>query len=253
MLAPFYWMLATSFKFERDVFTIPIEWIPRAWNFNNYFRVWVELNYLRYFINTSLVTFFTTTGQVLLSALAAYSLAKLHYPGRDKLFLGYLATLMIPWYAIMIPQFMIMQKMNLYDTHISLILLRMFSPFGVFLLRQFFINIPNELLESARIDGCPELFILWKIVLPLSGAAISTLVIFAGVQSWNDFTGPLIYLATNEKFTIQLAIRMFRTQFRSEVAMTMAATVCSMIPVVVAYVSMQRYFIEGIQFSGIKG
>ena len=253
MIVPFFWMIITSFKYELDVYTIPIEWIPVRWNFQNYVRVWVELDYIKYFKNSFVVTFFATVGQVILSSLAAYSLSKLNYPGRDKLFLGYIATLMIPWYAIMIPQFMIIQNMGLYDTHFALILLRLFSPFGVFLLRQFFIGIPNELIESARIDGCSEITIWWRIVLPLSKAAISTLVILTSMQSWNDFTGPLIYLSTNEKFTIQLAIRMFRTQFRSEVAMTMAATVCSMIPIVALYSSAQRYFIEGIQFSGIKG
>lgn len=251
-VVPFFWMFSSSLKFESDIFTIPIKWIPDA-TMINYNKLFNEVSFIIYIFNSLKLTFITTVGQVFTSSIAAYSFAKLKFPGRDKLFLLYLSTLMIPWHAIMIPQFIIIKNLGLYDSHLSLILLQLFNPFGVFILRQFFLSVPNELSEAARIDGYSEFGIYLKIMLPLSKAALATLTIFVFKFVWNDYLGPLIYLNTENLFTIQIGLRSFFGENKTEYGPVLAGSCLSVLPVLIIYVSAQKYFVQGIAISGLKG
>lgn len=205
------------------------------------------------FKNSFKLAIIITVLQVLTSSFAAYPFAKMNFPGKDIIFLCYVATIAVPWQVYMIPQFIIVRNMHLADTHLSLILMQAFTAFGVFLMRQCYLGIPKELSEAARIDGLSEFGIYAKIMLPLSKPSIATLIIFTFVNTWNDYMGPMIYLNSNELKTIQLGLRMFITQYSADYNLIMAAALVSLIPVGVLFLSMQRFFIEGVASSGIKG
>lgn len=253
MLVPFFWTLSSSFKYDREIFEYPIKWIPEVFRWSNYQEVWTRVNFLTYYLNTIKLSIIVTLGQVITCSLAAYSFAKMDYPGRDKIFLCYLATMMVPWHAIMIPQFIIIKNMGFYDSHWSIILMNLFSAFGVFLLRQFMLGIPMELSEAARIDGCGELKIYSQIIMPMCKPGLATLVVFTFNFMWNDYMGPMIYLNTDKLKTIQIGLAAFRTEYGAEYGLIMAGTVCSLLPMVLIYCVAQKYLIEGIAFSGLKG
>lgn len=253
MLIPFAWMLVSSFKLNRDVFTVPMNWIPNPFIWTNYTKIWKEIPLLTYTLNSFKLTIISTVIQVLTSSFAAYGFAKRNFKGRDILFLCYVCTIAVPWQSYMVPQFIMFKNAGLVDTHMSLILLKAFSAFGVFLVRQYYISIPNELCEAARIDGLNEYGIYARIILPLSGPVLSTLVIFTFVDVWNDYMGPMIYLNTKELKTIQLGLRSFITEYSSEYSLIMAGSILSLIPVFVLFVFLQKYFVEGIATSGLKG
>jgi multiple sugar transport system permease protein len=253
MLLPFIWMLSSSLKLDKDVFRYPFEWIPAVPQWSNYAKIWTRIPFLTFFANTTKLTVIITFLQVATSSFAAYAFAKLDFKGRDILFLAYIASIAIPWQVYMVPQFIMMRKMSLVDTHLSLIILQAFTAFGVFLLRQFFVSIPDELLDAARIDGLSEYGIYFRIMLPLSKPALATLTIFTAVTTWNDFMGPLIYLNSESLKTIQLGLRMFINQYGADYALVMAASLVSLIPVVILFLAFQRFFIEGIASTGIRG
>lgn len=253
MLVPFYWMVISSLKMNKDVFSIPMKWWPDSMQWNNYQIIWDKIPLLTFFLNTAKLTIITTVIQLCTSCFAAYGFTKTKFVGRDLIFLMYVTTIAIPWQAYMVPQFIMVSKMGLHDTHLGLILMQAFSAFGVFLIRQFYISIPDELCEAARIDGLSEYGIFARIVLPLGKPAMATLTIFTFTNVWNDFMGPLIYLKTKELKTIQLGIRMFISQYGADYAWIMAASVCSLIPVVIVFLSCQKFFVEGVAASGIKG
>lgn len=253
MLVPFAWMISASLKEEKDVFAFPIQWIPTDPQWSNYVTIWQKVPLLIGFRNTIIITVCATTLKVITSSFAAYAFAKLTFKGRDTIFLCYVLTIAIPWQVYMVPQFIMIKNMGLTDTLIGLILMQSFTATGVFLMRQFYIGIPNELLEAARIDGLSEYGIWAKIMLPLSKAALATLIIQGFVFEWNDFMGPLIYLSSSNKKTVQLMLRMFNTQYSSNYALIMAAATVSLIPVFVLFVFLQRYFVQGIAAAGIKG
>ena len=253
MLLPFLWMLSASVKLDKDVFRYPVEWIPADPQWSNYVDIWTRIPFLTFFANTFKLTVIITFLQLATSSFAAYAFAKLEFKGRDILFLAYVASIAIPWQAYMVPQFIMMRRLDLVDTHWSLILLQAFSAFGVFLLRQFFLSIPDEILDAARIDGLSEYGIYFRIMLPLSKPALATLTIFTAVSVWNDFMGPLIYLHSQSLKTIQLGLRLFIQQYSANYALIMAASLVSLIPVVILFFAFQRFFIEGIGTTGIKG
>jgi len=253
MLLPFIWMLSASLKLDKDVFRFPIEWIPSDPQWSNYQTIWTRIPFLTFFKNSLKLTVIITFLQVATSSFAAYAFAKLEFKGRNLLFLAYLGSIAIPWQVYMIPQFILMRELGLVDTHLSLILLQAFTAFGVFLLRQFFISIPNELLDAARIDGLSEYGIYFRIMLPLSKPALATLTIISAVFVWNDFMGPLIYLHSDSLKTIQLGLRMFIQQYSADYALIMAASLVSLVPVLALFLAFQRFFIEGIGTTGIKG
>ena len=253
MLLPFAWMLSASLKLSRDVFAFPIEWIPAQPRWENYTEIWTKIPLALFIYNTSKLTIIVTIMQLLTSSFAAYAFAKLHFPYKNTLFLGYIATIAMPWQVYMVPQFLLMREFGLNNTHLALILLQAFTAFGVFLMRQFYMSVPNELCEAARIDGMNEYQIWAKIMLPLSKPALSTLTIFTFVTTWNDFLGPMIYLTKTELKTIQIGLRMFISQYSAEYGLIMAASVVALIPVLIVFLTLQRFFVEGVASSGIKG
>ncbi|MBN1310240.1 MAG: carbohydrate ABC transporter permease [Anaerolineae bacterium] len=253
MLLPFLWMLSASLKLDKDVFRFPIEWIPANPQWRNYVKIWTQIPFLTFFANTTKLTVIITLLQLFTSSFAGYAFAKLQFKGRDILFLAYIASIAIPWQSYMVPQFIMMRRLGLVDKHMSLILLQAFSAFGVFLMRQFFISIPNDIIDAARIDGLSEYGIYFRIMLPLSKPALATLTIFTAVFVWNDFMGPLIYLNSQSMKTIQLGLRMFIMQYSANYALIMAASLVSLIPVTVLFLAFQRFFVEGIATTGVKG
>lgn len=253
MIFPFLWMVSTSFKFDTQVFTVPVEWIPDPVNLSNYTQVWVEEPFLLYYKNTVVVAVFATAGQVIISAMAAYAFSSIEFRGKNILFSLYLATMMVPWHTIMIPQYQIISRLGLTDTHAALILGQLASAFGIFLLRQFFLTVPRELMEAARIDGAGEGYIFSKVMLPLAKPALSTLIIFTFVQVWNDYTAPLIYLNTKEKYTIQLGLTFFQSEHTMQYTVIMAGTVCALIPIIITYLIFEKQITNGMVHSGLKG
>jgi multiple sugar transport system permease protein len=253
MLIPFAWMLSSSLKFNKDVFTFPMQWIPKEPRWANYSIIWTKIPLAKFIYNTFKLAIIITALQLLSSSFAAYAFAKLRFPGRRGLFLGYIATIAVPWQAYMVPQFIMMSAMGLNNTHMAMICLQAFSAFGVFMMKQFYESVPDELREAARIDGLSEYGVWWKIMLPLSKPAISTLIIITFVNTWNDFLGPMIYLTRTDLKTIQIGLRSFISQYSSEYGLIMAGSVVALIPVLVVFLSLQRYFIQGIASTGIKG
>ena len=253
MLIPFIWMLSASFKQNTEIFRKPFQWLPEIFSIENYTRVWTQVNFLKYYLNTIKVTVISVAIQVLTCSLAAFAFTKLKFPGRDKIFFAYIATMMVPWNAIMIPQFIIIKNMGLYNTHAALILIGSFNAFGVFLLRQNMLSIPGELNEAAKIDGCGVLRTYWNVIMPLSKGAIATLIILQFNQVWNDYLAPMIYLDSDSKKTIQLGLASFKQQYSADYGAIMAGTVCAVIPIIIVYAFAQKYIIEGMAHTGVKG
>lgn len=254
MIVPFLWMLSSSIKSDMEVFKMnPFVWIPEQPRWDNYIKIWKKIPMATFVKNTVFLTAVVTTLQLLTSSFAAYAFAKLDFKHRDKLFLAYIATIAMPWQVYMVPQFIMMRKMGLNDKLLAIICLQAFSAFGVFLMKQFYEDIPDSLLEAARIDGMNEYRIYWKIMLPLSRPALSTLVIFTFINTWNDYLGPLIYLKSASKKTIQLGLKMFISQYSTDYGLIMAGSVLSLIPLIIVFLLLQRYFVEGIASTGIKG
>lgn len=253
MLIPFIWMLSASFQQNTEIFRKPFQWLPEIFRIENYTRVWTQVNFLKYYLNTIKVTVISVAIQVLTCSLAAFAFTKLKFPGRDKIFFAYIATMMVPWNAIMIPQFIIIKNMGLYNTHAALILIGSFNAFGVFLLRQNMLSIPGELNEAAKIDGCGVLRTYWNVIMPLSKGAIATLIILQFNQVWNDYLAPMIYLDSDSKKTIQLGLASFKQQYSADYGAIMAGTVCAVIPIIIVYAFAQKYIIEGMAHTGVKG
>lgn len=253
MLVPFVWMVSASLQLNKDVFKYPFEWIPSKPIWQNYIDIWTKIPLATFVFNTTKLTVIITFLQLFTSSFAAYAFSKLDFKFKNVLFLSYIATIAIPWQVYMVPQFIMMRGLHLADTHLSLILLQAFSAFGVFLMRQFYMSIPNSLLEAARIDGYSEYKIYANIMLPLSKPALSTLTIFTFVTVWNDFMGPLIYLNSEKLKTIQVGLRMFISQYSAEYSLIMAASLISLIPVLIIFLALQRFFVEGVAATGVKG
>lgn len=254
MIIPFLWMLSASIKSNREVFLMdPFVWIPEVPKWDNYIKIWTKIPLLKFVENTVTLTIVVTILQLLTSSFAAYSFAKLDFKHKNALFLAYIATIAMPWQVYMVPQFIMMRSMGLNDKLLAMICLQAFSAFGVFLMKQFYEGIPSELCEAARIDGMSEYKIYAKIMLPLSKPALSTLTIFTFVNTWNDYLGPLIYLKTENKKTIQLGLKMFIGQYSAEYGLIMAGSVVSLIPVIIVFLCLQKYFVEGVASTGLKG
>jgi multiple sugar transport system permease protein len=253
LLLPFAWMLSAGLKRDNDVFTIPIQWIPRNVQWRNFSGIWTQIPMGTYLRNTVFLSTVITFLQVLTGSFAAYGFAKVRFRGRDTIFVVYIATIALPWQAYMVPQYIMMVKAGLTDTFTSLILLQAFGAFGVFLMRQYYLTIPDELCEAARIDGLNEYRIWARIILPLSKPALASLALLTFVNTWNDYMGPFIYLTDNDHWTIQLGLQSFIGEFNAHYAMMMTGSVLSVIPILIIFLFGQRYFIRGIATSGLKG
>lgn len=254
LMIPLAWMLSTSLKTLGSVTTLPPEWIPRSFQWNNYADIFQLVPFGRYIWNTTVITLLDVAGKILSCSLVAFSFARLRWRGREVVFLIMLATMMLPPQVTMIPQFVVFKNLELIDTIVPLVLPNWLGgPFLTFLLRQFFMTIPLDLDDAARIDGTSIFGIYWRIVLPLSKPALAAVAIFMFNGSWNDFFGPLIYLHSREKYTIALGLRSFQDQNYTEWHLLMAASLVAMLPVLLIFFFAQKYFIQGIVFTGVKG
>lgn len=253
MVVPFLWMLSTSLKTQYDAVKIPPVWIPDPPQWENYVKLFTEQPMFQFMLNTIKIVFFVVLGQLFFSSLAAYSFARISFKGRNVVFFFYIATLMVPGQVTMIPTYLMFAKAGLMDNHLALILPAFFSAFGVFLLRQFFMSLPRELEEAAEIDGCNPFMTYWRIMLPLVVPAMLTLGVFTLMNTWNDYMGPLIYLSSPEKYTMTLGIAYFKGVYTTQWNLVMAGSIVSVVPILIAYLCAQKYFIEGIAFSGVKG
>ena len=254
MVVPFLWMLSASIKSNTEVFQMtPFRWIPEVPKWENYVNIWTKIPLLKFIGNTVILTIAVTLFQLLTSSFAAYAFSKLEFRFKNGLFLAYIATIAMPWQVYMVPQFIMMRRMGLNDTLLAMLCLQAFSAFGVFMMKQFYAGIPDSLCEAARIDGMSEYRIYSSIMLPLSKPALATLTIFTFVNTWNDYLGPLIYLKTESKKTIQLGLRMFIGQYSAEYGLIMAGSIITLIPVLIVFLCLQKYFVEGIAATGVKG
>ncbi|ANY67544.1 sugar ABC transporter ATP-binding protein [Paenibacillus sp. BIHB 4019] len=254
-LLPFVWMLSTSFKIEADVFTYPIQWIPKTWHvIENYKEVWNgQFPFYKYYLNSIKITVVTTILSCIVSALAAYGFSKIQFAAGKYLFLIVLATYMIPQQAILVPQFILYRSIGFFDSHAGLILLGSFSVLGTFMLRQFFMGVHNEYIESAKIDGAGHARIFMQIAFPLVRPAVATYAILRFIWTWNDYQNPLIFLRTDSLYTIQLAMQKFTTINGEFYSLIMAAAVSSIVPLLIIFVIGQKSVIEGIALGGVKG
>ncbi len=253
-IIPFIWMLSASIKTDREVFKMnPFVLIPKEPRWSNYVEIWTKIPFGTFIKNTVILTVVVTILQLFTSSFAAYAFSKLEFKGKKQLFLAYISTIAMPWQVYMVPQFLMMRKMGLNDTLLAMVVLQAFSAFGVFLMRQFYMGIPDSLCEAARIDGMNEFKIYANIMLPLSKPALATLTIFTFVATWNDYLGPTIYLKSEAKKTIQIGLQRFIGQYSSEYGLIMAGSVISLIPVLIVFLMLQKYFVEGIATSGVKG
>jgi multiple sugar transport system permease protein len=253
LLLPLYWMIVSSLKTNNDVFTIPLHWVPRSVVWHNYLDIWRKSDMTTWLKNTLILSLAVTALQVFTGSFAAYGFSKVRFPGRDLLFLAYIGTIAVPWQSYMIPQFILMSKLRLSNTMWSIIALQAFGALGVFLMKQYYESIPEELSEAARIDGMSEYGIYRRIMLPLSVPALSSLMLITFVNTWNDYLGPLIYLRSPSLRTIQLGLSTFISQYNAEYALIMTGSVLSVVPVIVIFLLGQRHFIEGIATTGLKG
>jgi multiple sugar transport system permease protein len=250
---PFWWMVVTSFKTFSEVYTKPYALVPQSFHWQNYPEVLQSLPFGLYLWNTVKISFAVCLGTLLTSSMAAYAFARLHFPGRDKLFFLYLATLMIPRQVVLIPNFILFRNLGLVDSHWSLILTGIFTAYGTFLLRQFFLGIPRELEEAAIMDGLGYFQRFAKIILPLAKPALTTLLIITLLNIWNEYLYALVFLQSDGQRTLTLGLALLRGDLDIKWNQVMAATMFGISPIVVVYLSAQKYFVEGIALSGIKG
>ena len=255
MVVPFIWMLSTSFKNSVEVFNFPIEWIPKKFYFENYSHVWLNEYYpfYKFFGNSIYIAFMALLGQIIVSATAAYAFAKVHFRFKNLIFILYLSTMMIPHQATLVPYFALFRVLKIYNTHWALILPAGVNMTSIFLLRQFFMSIPEDLSESAKLDGASHLRILVQVIMPLAMPAISTLVILGFVSVWNDYTNPLVFITKKDLYTITLGIAAYTEDDMTLYNLIMVAATCAIVPIVVVYLCCQKYFIQGIATSGMKG
>jgi len=256
MIIPFLWMLSTSLKDFGSIFTYPPKWIPEPIVWANYIKVWKVVPLARFYFNSMLVASLVTVGQVITSALAAYSFSRLKFPGRDKLFFAYLATMMIPGSVTMVPVFALMRLLGWIDTYKAMIIPAMFTAYGTFMLRQFFMTLPRDLDDAAKIDGCGYFGIFLNIILPLSKPALATLTTFVFLGNWTSFMWPLLVINSVEKRTLPIGLAYFQELYQHaqpDWALLMAGSTIAILPVVIIFVFNQRFFIEGIKLTGIKG
>jgi len=255
MLIPFAWLLRSSLMDNSQIFIFPPQWVPDPFRWSNFSESLTYAPFATYFMNTMTLELFTLSGVLITSSLAAYSFARLRWKGRDTIFGILLTTLMMPYAVTLIPTFILWRELGAINTYFPLTVPAWLGggAFNIFLLRQFFLSLPKELDEAAYIDGAKPFTILWKIVLPLSKPALIVVAIFTFIDVWNDFLGPLIYLNSDTKFTLALGLASFKGLMTSQWGYLMAASTAVVAPIIVLFFVAQRYFIEGISLTGIKG
>ena len=254
MIIPFFWMISASLKTELGVFSYPIKWIPDKMQFSNYTKIWLNEAYpfYKFYINSLFVSIITVIGMLFVSSTAAYAFARLEFKGKNVLFLMFLATLMIPQHVTLIPRFILFKWLGLYDTLWSLIFSGIFNVIGIFLLRQFFVGIPKELSDAAKIDGASHFQIYFRIILPLAKPALLSLVILTFVWSWNDYINPLVFITSKEFYTIPLGLQAYLDMDLPKYSLVMAGAASAILPLIIVFIITQKYFITGIVTSGLK-
>jgi multiple sugar transport system permease protein len=251
---PFLWMVSTSLKSPGDILLLPPKWIPNPVVWENYPEAWTSLPFTRFLVNTCTITFSCIIGNMLSCTLVAYGFSRLRFPSRGFWFAVLLSTMMLPRQVTMIPVFVLFRNLGWLNTLKPLIVPSYFgNAFYIFLLRQFFMTLPQELDDAATIDGCSTFGIYRQIILPLAKPALATVAVFSFISHWNDFLGPLIYLTSREKMTIAVGLRLFRGQYSTEMHLLMAASTVAVLPILVIYFVAQKYFIQGIALTGMKG
>lgn len=251
---PFYWLLSTALKSDQEVFAIPPVWVPKELRWHNFVEAVQYIPFFLFLKNTLVICVLSVIGTVISSSMVAYSFSRIRWPGRDTLFFILIATMMLPGQVTMIPVFAVFRALGWVDTIKPLVVPHWLgTAFFVFMLRQFFMTIPLELSDSARIDGCSEWDIYRRIILPLSRPALATVGLFTFINAWNDFGGPLLYLNDERKATLSLGLQQFVSQHGAEWSLLMAASALMTLPIVLIFFFAQRTFIQGIAMTGIKG
>lgn len=253
MIIPFIWSVITSLKSAENIFSHSAFWIQFPPDFSAYKQIWNRVPLLLYAGNTLKVALIVTIGQLATSSLAGFAFARLKFPGRDKLFFFYIATMMIPGMVLLIPNFVVMKNLGAINTHWALILSAVGSAFGTFLMRQFFLSFPSELEDAAKLDGCNPLMFYWHILLPNSKPIMTTLGLMAVQFIWNDFQWPLIVLNSPSKRTLQLGLSYLMSEYYTDWTLLMAASILTLIPIIVLFFAVQKYFVQSFKFTGLKG
>ena len=253
MIFPFIWLVRSAFMTQREIMTVPIKWIPNNFNFNNFRNAFKAAPFGMYFFNSTLLAVINVTAQIISSSFIAFGFARLNFRGRGFWFALLLSTMMIPYTVVMIPQFMFWKTLGAYNTFIPLTLPSFFGhAFNIFLIRQFYLGIPKDYDEAALVDGVSYPMIYLKIIMPMAKPALCSVGVFTFMSCWNDFIGPLLYLDRPNLKTVSLGLQIFIGQYTSQMNLMMAASSAAILPMIVVFFFAQRYFIEGITFSGLK-
>lgn len=254
-LLPFMWMLSSSFKTPMQVFETPFRWITDAIHWENLSRIWnnPDMPFWHLYLNSLFIAVCSVVGQITVASLAAYAFAKIEFPGRNVVFMVMLVTMMIPVQALIIPRYMLFYNLKLYDTPWSIILPNLFNVTSIFLLRQFYMSLPNELMEAALIDGAGHFRIWLKVMLPLTKNGIISATILAFINAWNEYLSPLVFLPSRKNYTVALGIRWYLNDTAQEYNLMMCAAACTIIPIIIIYVCAQKYFEDGVAASSVKG
>jgi multiple sugar transport system permease protein len=254
MILPFLWMLSTSFKIPLDVFKYPMEWIPSRPTWDNYAEVWFgKYPFHIYYLNSLKLTLITVAGTLITSTLAGYAFAKVQFRGKEVLFLAYLATLMIPNQVILIPRFILFDWMNIVNTHWAIILPGVTNVVSTFMMRQFYRTVPTDYLEAAKLDGASHFYIWLRVFTPLVKPALVTIIILNFIWHWNEFESPLVFLHDKQLYTIPLGITNYTDEFGTDYSLVATAAFCALIPMLIVYIICQKWIVQGIASSGIKG
>lgn len=252
-IIPILWMVLSSFKTLEDMFRVPMQWLPHPWYFQAYPDAWTQRDFTRYFLNSAFISVSITLGNILFCSMAGYALAKFRFFGRQFLFLAILSTLMLPLEVTMVPLFLIVKQFNWQNTYLGIIIPFLADAFGVFLMRQYILGIPDELIEAARIDGMNELGIFFKIIMPLSKPATIALAIFTFREAWDMYIWPLIIITKEQLRPITVGVALFMSNYGTIWNQLLAVATIAMLPMIILFLVLQRYFIRGIVLSGLKG
>ncbi len=252
-IIPIIWMILSSFKTMDTIFQVPLRWIPKPFNWSSYTDAWAQRNFSRYFLNSAIIAVSITVGNLLICSMAGYGLAKYRFRGRGFLFLAVLSTLMLPLEVTMVPLFLVVKVLHWQNTFVGVIVPFLADPFGVFLMRQYILDLPDELIEAARIDGMHEVGIFTKIVLPLVKPALTALAIFIFRDAWSLYIWPLIIITTESIRPLTIGIALFMSNYGTDWNQLLAIATIAMLPMVIIFLLLQRYFVRGIVLSGMKG
>ena len=256
VILPFAWMVVSAFKSQRELFAYPPTFFPKVWKLSNFTEAASRgsISFVQMFMNSMKVAIPATIGNIIFASLAGYAFARLEFKVRNFIFMLFIASMMVPYAITLIPRFLFFRNLGFYDTYVPLIAPVMFgTAFSIFLTRQFFMTIPKELEEAAIVDGCSHFRVWAQIIMPISKPIIATLAVFQFQSSYNDFLGPVIYIASDKKFTVQMGLNSFRNSFTSRYDLIMAGSIMALIPVLILFVLCQKYIVSGIVMGSVKG